>query len=79
MGSDPKVDRAAGPQELPQRPVSLDTFEIDRYEVRAISLVDVSLACRWLHGLPCHTYEHRLPAELLSDPAYGQKRNSRRM
>lgn len=33
MGSDPKVDRAAGPQEQPQRPVSLDAFEIDRYEV----------------------------------------------
>src|SRR4030066_252945 len=33
MGSDPKVDRAAGPQEQPQRPVSLEAFDIDRYEV----------------------------------------------
>lgn len=33
MGSDPKVDRAAGPQEQPQRPVLLDAFEIDRYEI----------------------------------------------
>ncbi|MDH4098241.1 MAG: formylglycine-generating enzyme family protein [Nitrospira sp.] len=33
MGSDPKKDRAAGPQEFPQRRVHLDTFWIDRYEV----------------------------------------------
>jgi iron(II)-dependent oxidoreductase len=33
MGSDPQKDRAAGPQELPQHRVYLDTFKIDRYEV----------------------------------------------
>lgn len=33
MGSDPQKDRAAGPQEFPQRRVHLDTFWIDRYEV----------------------------------------------
>ncbi len=33
MGSDPGVDRVAGPQEQPQRPVFLDAFEIDRFEV----------------------------------------------
>ncbi|MGE0468127.1 MAG: formylglycine-generating enzyme family protein [Nitrospira sp.] len=33
MGSDPHKDRAAGPQELPQRRVYLDWFQIDRYEV----------------------------------------------
>lgn len=33
MGSDPRKDRAAGPQEFPQRRVHLDTFRIDRYEV----------------------------------------------
>jgi formylglycine-generating enzyme required for sulfatase activity len=33
MGSDPHKDRAAGPQELPQRRVYLDGFRIDRYEV----------------------------------------------
>jgi formylglycine-generating enzyme required for sulfatase activity len=33
MGSDPHKDRAAGPQELPQRCVYLDGFQIDRYEV----------------------------------------------
>ena len=33
MGSDPRMDRAAGPQERPQRSVVLDAFAIDRYEV----------------------------------------------
>jgi iron(II)-dependent oxidoreductase len=33
MGSDPYVDRNAGPQELPQRWVYLDEFAMDRYEV----------------------------------------------
>jgi iron(II)-dependent oxidoreductase len=33
MGSDPEADRVAGPQERPQRPVYVDRFEIDRYEV----------------------------------------------
>jgi formylglycine-generating enzyme required for sulfatase activity len=33
MGSDPQKDRAAGPQELPQRQVYLDAFTIDRFEV----------------------------------------------
>lgn len=33
MGSDPKVDPDAGPQEQPQRWIFLDSFQIDRYEV----------------------------------------------
>ena len=33
MGSDPRKDRAAGPQEQPQHQVYLDTFKIDRFEV----------------------------------------------
>jgi iron(II)-dependent oxidoreductase len=33
MGSDPKIDVDAGPQEQPQRWVYLDAFEIDRYEI----------------------------------------------
>ena len=33
MGSDPRKDRAAGPQEQPQHEVYLDTFKIDRFEV----------------------------------------------
>jgi len=44
MGSDPKVDRAAGPQELPQRPVSLDAFEIDQYEVTNVHYLRFVLA-----------------------------------
>lgn len=36
MGSDPRKDRAAGPQELPQHEVYLDAFLIDRYEVSNI-------------------------------------------
>ena len=44
MGSDPKVDRAAGPQELPQQPVSLDAFEIDRYEVTNVHYLRFVLA-----------------------------------
>ena len=44
MGSDPKVDRAAGPQEQPQRPVSLDAFEIDRYEVTNVHYLRFVLA-----------------------------------
>lgn len=33
MGSDPGLDRVAGPQEQPRRRVYLDAFEIDQYEV----------------------------------------------
>lgn len=33
MGSDPRKDRAAGPQEQPQHQVYLDAFMIDRFEV----------------------------------------------
>src|SRR6478609_5368703 len=33
MGSDPSVDRDAGPQEQPQRWIYLDSFMLDRYEV----------------------------------------------
>ena len=33
MGSDPRKDPAAGPQEQPLHRVTLDAFEIDRYEV----------------------------------------------
>src|SRR6266545_3124210 len=31
MGSDPKVDRAAGPQEFPQHQIYLNAFDIDTY------------------------------------------------
>ncbi len=44
MGSDPQVDRAAGPQEQPQRPVLLDAFEIDRYEITNVHYLRFVLA-----------------------------------
>lgn len=44
MGSDPHKDRAAGPQELPQHKVYLDTFEIDRYEVSNVEYLRFVLA-----------------------------------
>lgn len=44
MGSDLKVDRAAGPQEQPQRPVSLNAFEVDRYEVTNVRYLRFVLA-----------------------------------
>ncbi len=43
-GSDPKVDRAAGPQGQPQRPVYLGAFEIDRYEVTNVHYLRFVLA-----------------------------------
>ncbi len=42
MGSDPRMDRAAGPQEQPQREVYVDAFSIDRFEV---SNVELSAVC----------------------------------
>lgn len=44
MGSDPRVDRAAGPQELPQHQVYLDAFEIDTYEVTNVDYLRFVLA-----------------------------------
>ncbi|MCP9455784.1 MAG: formylglycine-generating enzyme family protein [Nitrospira sp.] len=44
MGSDPRKDRAAGPQELPQRRVYLDAFWIDRYEVSNVDYLRFVLA-----------------------------------
>jgi formylglycine-generating enzyme required for sulfatase activity len=44
MGSDPKFDRAAGPQELPQHQVYVDAFSIDRYEVSNVNYLRYVLA-----------------------------------
>lgn len=44
MGSDPRLDRAAGPQEQPQRWVYLNTFDIDRYEVPNVHYLRFVLA-----------------------------------
>lgn len=57
MGSDPRKDRAAGPQELPQRQVFVDAFWIDRYEV---SNVDYLLFV-WATGAPWPPYWRENP------------------
>jgi len=44
MGSDPRVDTDAGPQEQPQRRVYLKAFEIDRYEVSNVHYLQFVLA-----------------------------------
>jgi iron(II)-dependent oxidoreductase len=43
MGSDPRKDRAAGPQEFPQHLVYLDAFWIDRYEVSNVDYLRFTL------------------------------------
>lgn len=44
MGSSKKTDRNAYPQELPQRRVYLDAYEIDKYEVTALQYLRFVLA-----------------------------------
>lgn len=44
MGSDHKIDPAAGPQELPQHRVYLDEFQIDKYEVSNVDYLRFVLA-----------------------------------
>ncbi|MCC2641543.1 MAG: uncharacterized protein K0S45_1956 [Nitrospira sp.] len=44
MGSDPRIDRAAGPQEQPQRQVYVDAFRIDRFEVSNVEYLRHVLA-----------------------------------
>ncbi len=44
MGSDAKIDRAAGPQEQPQRRIYVDGFTIDRFEVSNVDYLRYVLA-----------------------------------
>src|SRR5437867_8999009 len=44
MGSSRQVDRNAYPQELPQRTVDLDAYEIDKYEVTTVQYLRYVLA-----------------------------------
>jgi formylglycine-generating enzyme required for sulfatase activity len=44
MGSNRQVDRNAYPQELPQRTVSVDAFEINKYEVTTVQYLRYVLA-----------------------------------
>ncbi|HXF93036.1 MAG TPA: formylglycine-generating enzyme family protein [Nitrospiraceae bacterium] len=69
MGSDPKVDRAAGPQEQPQRLVYLDTFWIDRYEVTNVQYLRYVLAtgADW----PPYWREEPFPEKMALHPVIG--------
>src|SRR5881628_2436961 len=44
MGSNRQVDRNAYPQELPQRTVDLDAYEVDKYEVTTVQYLRYVLA-----------------------------------
>src|SRR6266581_3791885 len=44
MGSNRQVDRNAYPQELPQRTVEVDAFEVDKYEVTTVQYLRYVLA-----------------------------------
>jgi formylglycine-generating enzyme required for sulfatase activity len=44
MGSNKRVDRNAYPAELPQRPVFLDAFDIDKHEVTALQFLKFVVA-----------------------------------
>src|SRR5437867_12549344 len=44
MGSNRQVDRNAYPQELPQRTVDLDAYEVDKYEVTTVQYLLYVLA-----------------------------------
>lgn len=69
MGSDPHVDRDAGPQEQPQRPVFLDSFEIDRYEVTNVHYLRFVLAtgAAW----PPYWKADPFPEKMVRHPAIG--------
>lgn len=69
MGSDPRVDRAAGPQERPQRSVMLDAFAIDRYEVTNVHYLRFVLAtgATW----PPYWMQDPFPEKLSRHPVIG--------
>ena len=69
MGSDPKFDRAAGPQELPQHQVYVDAFSIDRYEVSNVNYLRYVLAtgAAWPH----YWREQPFPEKMAKHPVIG--------
>ena len=72
------VDRAAGPQEQPQRRVYLDAFEIDRYEVTNVHYLRFVLATgtAW----PPFWREDPFPEKMATHPVIGcQLAGSRRL
>lgn len=69
MGSDPRVDRAAGPQEQPQHQVYVDAFQIDRFEVSNVNYLRYVLAT----GAPWPHYwrEQPFPEKIAKHPVIG--------
>ena len=69
MGSDPKVDEDAGPQEQPQRWVYIRAFEIDRYEVSNVHYLRYVLASgvEW----PPYWREAPFPEKMVRHPVMG--------
>jgi iron(II)-dependent oxidoreductase len=69
MGSDPKTDPAAGPQEQPQRLVYLNAFRIDRYEVTNVHYLRYVLAtgAEW----PPYWREEPFPEKIAWHPVIG--------
>ncbi len=69
MGSDPAVDRDAGPQEQPQRRIFLDAFDIDRYEASNVEYLRYVLAtgAEW----PWYWREDPFPEPRASHPVIG--------
>jgi iron(II)-dependent oxidoreductase len=69
MGSDAKIDRAAGPQEQPRRHVLVDGFRIDRYEVSNVEYLRYVLAtgAHW----PRYWREQPFPEKIVKHPVIG--------
>jgi iron(II)-dependent oxidoreductase len=69
MGSDAKLDRAAGPQEQPQRHVFVDAFRIDRFETSNVAYLRYVLAtgAEW----PRYWREQPFPEKIAKHPVIG--------
>lgn len=69
MGSDPRMDRAAGPQEQPQREVYVDAFSIDRFEVSNVNYLRYALATG--AGWPRYWRGQPFPDKMAKHPVIG--------
>ncbi len=69
MGSDPKVDRAAGPQEQPQRRVYVEAFHINRFETSNVDYLRYVLhtGASW----PRYWKEQPFPEKMAKHPVIG--------
>lgn len=69
MGSDPKVDRAAGPQEQPQRRVYVEAFRINRFETSNVDYLRYVL--RTGASWPRYWKEQPFPEKMAKHPVIG--------